>query len=271
MVKCFKYGREKHQSWECPVWKKEEKAAYAAKLQKVQQEKKRQACSTQKKVQEYYKEGSMLLEGLLLLERGWIIEKMVATYMECEGYKSQEIQTHKNYKQRFLLLKQISNIQYGPCQEAWNQREKKVRRREIMRVQCIECRRRDAIEGRIIEQERRKILYSECRTGQKKSQWNWEEVAWPIEAKTQQSGMWTGVPKSAAKEEDSQRNVRRMFKILRKVQQNIKIEKMDTHKGITVKALLDSGTTGILMNKKMVKKHSFKLQKLKKPLIVNRC
>jgi len=46
---------------------------------------------------------------------------------------------------------------------------------------------------------------------------------------------------------------------------------MDTHKGITVKALLDSGTTGILMDKKMVKKHSFKLQKLKKPLIVNRC
>jgi len=42
-------------------------------------------------------------------------------------------------------------------------------------------------------------------------------VAWPIEAKTQQSGMWTGVSKSATKEEDSQRNVRRMFKILRKV------------------------------------------------------
>ena len=44
---------------------------------------------------------------------------------------------------------------------------------------------------------------------------------------------------------------------------------MDTHEGITVKVLLDSGTTGILMNKKMVKKYSFKLQKLKRPLIVN--
>jgi len=44
---------------------------------------------------------------------------------------------------------------------------------------------------------------------------------------------------------------------------------VDTHEGITVKVLLDSGTTGILMNKKMVKKYSFKLQKLKRPLIVN--
>jgi len=39
----------------------------------------------------------------------------------------------------------------------------------MIRVQCIECRRRDAIEERIIEQKRRKILCSECRTGQKKS------------------------------------------------------------------------------------------------------
>ena len=91
IVKCFKYGREKHQSWECSVWKKEEKMAYAAKLQKVQQEKKRPACSTQEKVQEYCKKGSMLPEDLLLLEREQIIEEMVATYIEYEGYKSQGI------------------------------------------------------------------------------------------------------------------------------------------------------------------------------------
>jgi len=39
----------------------------------------------------------------------------------------------------------------------------------MMRVQCIEYRRRDTIGERIIEQERRKILCSEYRIGQKKS------------------------------------------------------------------------------------------------------
>jgi len=40
------------------------------------------------------------------------------------------------------------------------------------------------------------------------------------------------------------------------------------HKGITVKALLDSGTTGMFMDQRMVAKHGFRLQKLEKPIIV---
>ena len=40
------------------------------------------------------------------------------------------------------------------------------------------------------------------------------------------------------------------------------------HKGITIKALLDSGMTGMFMDKKMVAKHGFKLQKLKRPIAV---
>ena len=43
---------------------------------------------------------------------------------------------------------------------------------------------------------------------------------------------------------------------------------MDTHEGVIVKALLDSGTTGMFMDKKMVAKHRFKLQRLKRPVIV---
>ena len=38
----------------------------------------------------------------------------------------------------------------------------------MMRVQCIKCRRRDAIGERVFEQERREILCPECRTGKKK-------------------------------------------------------------------------------------------------------
>ena len=43
---------------------------------------------------------------------------------------------------------------------------------------------------------------------------------------------------------------------------------MDTHEGITVKALLDSGTTGMFMDRKITTRHRFKLQKLEKPIAV---
>jgi len=80
--------------------------------------------------------------------------------------------------------------------------------------------------------------------------------------------MWTVVLNSAAKKEDRQRDVRRTFKILREVWLNIGVEKVDTHEGITVKALLDSGTTGMFMDKKMAAKHEFRLQKLERPVAV---
>jgi len=42
--------------------------------------------------------------------------------------------------------------------------------------------------------------------------------------------------------------VRRTFKMLREVWLDIGVEKMDMHEGITVKALLDSGTTGMFID-----------------------
>jgi len=74
--------------------------------------------------------------------------------------------------------------------------------------------------------------------------------------------------KSAAKKRDSQRKVRRTFKMLREVWLNIRVEKVNTHEGVTVKVLLDSGTTGMFINKRTVAKYVFKLQKLKRPIIV---
>jgi len=49
---------------------------------------------------------------------------------------------------------------------------------------------------------------------------------------------------------------------------DIGIEKVDTHEGITVKVLLDSGTTGIFMDREMAKRHGFKMTKLERPLKV---
>jgi len=88
------------------------------------------------------------------------------------------------------------------------------------------------------------------------------------ERKVQQGSMQTEAPKGAVKEEDRQRDVRRIFKMLREVWLNIGIEKVDTHEGITVKALLDSGVTGMFMDKKMAAKHGFRLQKLERPVVV---
>jgi len=59
-----------------------------------------------------------------------------------------------------------------------------------------------------------------------------------------------------------------MFKILREVWLDIRIEKVDMHKGVIVKALLDSSATGMFMDRKMAKRHSFKMTKLERPLKV---
>jgi len=62
--------------------------------------------------------------------------------------------------------------------------------------------------------------------------------------------------------------VRRTFKILREVWMDIGIEKMNMHKGITVKALLDSGAIGMFMDQKMAAKYGFRLQKLERLIMV---
>ena len=93
-------------------------------------------------------------------------------------------------------------------------------------------------------------------------------AVYPIERKAQQSGVWTGVLKGTVQEENKQRDIRRTFKMLREVWLNIGVEKVDTHEGITVKALLDSDTTEIFMDKKIAARNRFKLQKLERSVVV---
>ena len=56
--------------------------------------------------------------------------------------------------------------------------------------------------------------------------------------------------------------------MLKEVQLNIRVEKIDTHEGVTVKVLLDSSTTGMFMDRKMTAKYRFRLQKLERPVVV---
>ena len=49
---------------------------------------------------------------------------------------------------------------------------------------------------------------------------------------------------------------------------NVGVEKLDMHESVTIKALLDSGATRMFMDKRMADRHGFKLQKLKRPIMV---
>jgi len=55
---------------------------------------------------------------------------------------------------------------------------------------------------------------------------------------------------------------------LREVWMRIGIEKIDTHEGVTVKVLLDSGATGMFVDRKFTERSGFKLDKLERPLKV---
>jgi len=56
--------------------------------------------------------------------------------------------------------------------------------------------------------------------------------------------------------------------MLREVWLNIGIEKMDTHEGVAVKVLLDSGAMEMFMDKRTAAKYGFMLEKLKRSIMV---
>ena len=68
--------------------------------------------------------------------------------------------------------------------------------------------------------------------------------------------------------EGRQREVRRTLKGLQEVWMQIGVKKTDTHERVSVKALLDSGATGLFMSKKCAERGGFKLIKLGKPIVV---
>ena len=55
---------------------------------------------------------------------------------------------------------------------------------------------------------------------------------------------------------------------LQKVWMKMGLEKLENHEGVAVKALLDSGATGLFMDTAFAKRKGFKIEKLKNPLLV---
>jgi len=80
--------------------------------------------------------------------------------------------------------------------------------------------------------------------------------------------MQSEVLNGAARERSVEKDIRRIFKMLREVWLNIRVEKVNMHKDVTVKALLDSDAVKMFMDRKIVARHEFKLQKLNRPVEV---
>ena len=62
------------------------------------------------------------------------------------------------------------------------------------------------------------------------------------------------------------KDLRYTLQSLKEVWMKVGLEKIDSHKGVSVKALLDSSATGMFADKKFVEKNSFKLKKLDRPV-----
>ena len=64
---------------------------------------------------------------------------------------------------------------------------------------------------------------------------------------------------------EEERVLRRTMRSLREIWMKIGIEKINTHEGMTVKALLDSGATEMFVDRKFAEKHGFRMEKLDRP------
>ena len=64
------------------------------------------------------------------------------------------------------------------------------------------------------------------------------------------------------------RDIQCTLRLLREVWLKVGLEKLESHEGVAVKALLDSGATGLFMDTTFAKEKGFKIEKLKKPLLV---
>ena len=64
------------------------------------------------------------------------------------------------------------------------------------------------------------------------------------------------------------RDVRRTLQPLREVWMKMGLEKLESYKGVAVKALLNSGATGLFIDTTFTREKGFKMEKLKNPLLV---
>jgi len=251
VVRCFKCEEEGHKCRECPLWEKKVKRVACPDGRKAHQEERRPARPIREKAQKGEKRlRRMEEEKAVRPAKGEVQQEWRRSSIE-ELRKKAEEHCGKGVPRKAQLL-----------ELGW-------------------------MTGEIV------VSYLTCKCGEKGSHvednrgqgvipfWKWKELSWcgckrktegkaarPREAKAQQSGIRSGEPESAAREGGSRKEVRRTFKMLREVWLNIGVEKIDMHEGIMIKALLDSGATGMFMDRQTAARHRFKLQKLERPIAI---
>jgi len=161
------------------------------------------------------------------------------------------------------------------CREAKEWREKEVQSGRAERVVCSSCDVRDVVKGGVERNKKGETFCPPCRTGKKTPWWNWGgEVKRTVPRAQKEGAGITDLRRVAetvnqkAVQKEEAREVRRTFKPLREVWMSVGIERVDTHEGRTVRALLDSGATGLFMSKGLAQKGGYKLMKLDQPLQV---
>jgi len=64
------------------------------------------------------------------------------------------------------------------------------------------------------------------------------------------------------------RDVQYSLRPLREVWMKVGLEKIESHEGVAVKALLDSGATGLFMDTTFAREKGFRMERMKNPLLV---
>jgi len=258
VVKCFGCGKEGHKKWECPEKKKRRKEE-AALLRKVWE-----------KVKEHSGVRGLPPRGAVMCIEGWTTSREVVSFVECRGCSYKGMKTEENRGQGFLEKAQLCNMWCGGCKEAWNWRDREAEEGKAEKVRCSAYRGKDAVVGGGVERnEKGEVFCLPYRMGKKILWWNWGgKVEWTVpraqkgRAGITDLGRVAGTVNQKAVHKGKVREVRQTFKPLREVWMNVGIEKIDTHEGRTVKALLDSGATEMFMSKSLAQKEGYRLIKL---------
>ena len=83
------------------------------------------------------------------MEREWITDKWVMTIAGCIDCKAEEKWEEPNQGQRHLPENFFENNWCPECQENWEMGQWEISRGKATRVQCVECRKVDAVPGRL--------------------------------------------------------------------------------------------------------------------------
>jgi len=258
VVKCFGCGKEGHKKWECPRKEVRSKSEEAAPPRKVWE-----------KVKLHSRAKGLPPRGAKMSMEGWVTRREVVTFVECCGCDYKGTKTQENQGQGFLRKGQLLHMWCEDCREAKEWREREAQSGRAERVVCSACDVRDAVKEGVERNEKGEIFCPPCRTGKKMPWWNWGEEVERTVPRAQKGRAGITDPRSVAEtvnqkavQQVEMREVRQTFKPLREVWMNVGIEKVDTHEGRTVKALLDSGATGLFMSKSLAQKGGYKLIKL---------